>query len=109
LLIAAQYTFEFRRKELEDDDGERLRLERQEVERARAQAIVDNIPPDITTPTPPAQEEEVEVPKFEDISQEDIDNEFDDEFGDIEELQKEAADQKKVLKNPTTLTTGTSG
>jgi hypothetical protein len=42
LLIAAQYTFEFRKKELEDDDGERLRLERAEYERARAQRIVDN-------------------------------------------------------------------
>ena len=42
LLIASQYTFEFRRKELEDDDGERLRLEREEYERARAQRIVDN-------------------------------------------------------------------
>ena len=42
LLIAAQYTFEFRRKELEDDAGERLRLEREEYERARAQRIVDN-------------------------------------------------------------------
>ena len=42
LLIAAQYTFEFRRKELEDERGDRLRLEREEYERARAQAIVDN-------------------------------------------------------------------
>ena len=42
LLIASQYTFEFRKKELEDDDGERLRLERAEYERARAQRIVDN-------------------------------------------------------------------
>lgn len=42
LLIAAQYTFEFRRKELEDDRGERLRLEQAEYERARAQRIVDN-------------------------------------------------------------------
>ena len=42
LLIAAQYTFEFRKKEQEDDRGERLRLERAEYERARAQAIVDN-------------------------------------------------------------------
>lgn len=50
LLIAAQYTFEFRRKELEDDDGERLRLERAEYERARAQAIVDN--PGVTFDNP---------------------------------------------------------
>jgi hypothetical protein len=42
LLLAAQYTFEFRKKKLEDDSGERLRLERQEYERARAQRIVDN-------------------------------------------------------------------
>ena len=42
LLIAAQYTFDFRKKELEDENGERLRLEREEYERARAQAIVDN-------------------------------------------------------------------
>jgi hypothetical protein len=44
------YTFEFRRKELEDDDGERLRLEREEYERARAQRIVDN--PGFTPSTP---------------------------------------------------------
>ena len=61
LLLAAQYTFEFRRKELEDDDGERLRLEQAEYERARAQAIVDNVPPDIATPTPPAEEEKEQV------------------------------------------------
>ena len=58
LLIAAQYTFEFRRKELEDDDGERLRLERAEYERARAQAIVDNPVFNIDTPTPPAEQKE---------------------------------------------------
>ena len=39
LLIASQYTFEFRRKQLEDDNGERLR---QEYEQARAHRIVDN-------------------------------------------------------------------
>jgi len=58
LLIAAQYTFEFRRKELEDDDGERLRLERAEYERARAQTIVDNPVFNIDTPAPPAEEKE---------------------------------------------------
>ncbi|MDB4257137.1 hypothetical protein N9827_00590 [bacterium] len=57
LLIAAQYTFDFRRKELEDDNGERLRLEQAEYESLRAQHIVDNIPPDIATPAPPAEEE----------------------------------------------------
>ena len=47
LLIASQYTFEFRKKEFEDDSGERLRLEQEEYERARAQRIVDN--PGFTT------------------------------------------------------------
>ena len=61
LLLAAQYTFQFRREDLNDDDGERLRLERAEFERARAQAIVDNVPPDIATPTPPAEEEKEQV------------------------------------------------
>jgi peptidoglycan hydrolase-like protein with peptidoglycan-binding domain len=61
LLLAAQYTFEFRRKELEDETGERLRLEQADFERARAQAIVDNVPPDIATPTPPAEEEKEQV------------------------------------------------
>ena len=89
LLIAAQYTFEFNRKP-EDDDGERLR---REYEQARAQRIVDNIPPNYDVPTPP-EEEEVEEPKFEDVDQETLDKEFDDEFGDIEELQKED-NQKK--------------
>jgi len=81
LLIAAQYTFDFRRKELEDDDGERLRLEREEFERARAQRIVDNVPYNPDTPTPPKEEkaEEPEEPKFEDVDQETLDKEFDDE------------------------------
>ena len=82
LLIAAQYTFDFRRKELEDDNGERLRLERQEFERARAQAIVNNVPPNIDPVKVP---EELEVPKFEDINQEEIDNEFDGEFVGLED------------------------
>ena len=94
LLIASQYTFEFRRKELEDDDGERLRLERQEHERARAQRIVDNPGFTLDDPVPPTDEDPVEPtleePKYEDIDQETIDHEFDDEFGDIEELQKKS-------------------
>ena len=57
LLIAAQYTFEFRRKELEDDRGERLRLEREEFERARAQRIVDNPGVTFDNPVPPGVEE----------------------------------------------------
>ena len=57
LLIAAQYTFEFRKKELEDDNGERLRLEREEFERARAQRIVDNPRFTLDDPVPPGVEE----------------------------------------------------
>ena len=84
LLIAAQYTFEFRKKELEDDRGERLRLERQEHERARAQRIVDNpgftlddiVPPAVEDPVEPVLEE----PKYEDINQEAIDKEIVDSY-----------------------------
>ena len=57
LLIAAQYTFEFNRKP-EDDDGERLRRERAEYERARAQRIIDNPVYNIDTPAPPAEQKE---------------------------------------------------
>jgi hypothetical protein len=62
LLIASQYTFEFRRKELEDDNGERLRLERAEYERARAQRIVDNPGFTLDDPVPPTDEDPVEDP-----------------------------------------------
>ena len=81
LLIAAQYTFEFRRKELEDDRGERLRLEREEYERARAQRIVDNpgvtfddpVPSDISSPSEDdGQKEEADVTT--DIATADDDN-----------------------------------
>ena len=68
LLIASQYTFEFRRKQLEDDNGERLRLERREHERARAQRIVDNpgftlddlVPPTVEDPVESTLEEQKE-------------------------------------------------
>ena len=40
LLIASQYTFDFNRRK--DDSGERLRQERAEYERLRAQKIADN-------------------------------------------------------------------
>jgi len=64
LLIASQYTFEWRSRK--DDDGERLRLERQEFERARAQAIVDNpgvtfddpVPPNISSPSEDNEQKE---------------------------------------------------
>ena len=51
LLIASQYTFEWRRK---DDDGERLR----QYKKTRAQRIVDNPGYNIDDPTPPAEEKE---------------------------------------------------
>jgi hypothetical protein len=80
LLLAAQYTFQFRREDLNDDDGERLRLERQGFERARAQRIIDNPGFTLDDPVPPAVEDPVEPvleePKYEDIDQETIDNEF---------------------------------
>ena len=60
LLIASQYTFEFRRKQLEDDSGERLRLEREEFERARAQRIVDNPRFTLDDPVPPTDKDSVE-------------------------------------------------
>ena len=100
LLIASQYTFEFRRNQLEDDNGERLRLEREEYERARAQRIVDNVPPDNDIPTPP-EEEEVEEPKFEDVDQETLDKEFDeetvDQTKDWQELYGEVETEKERL------------
>ena len=54
LLIASQYTFEWR-KTRKDDDGDRLRR----YEQARAQRIVDNVPPNFNAPTPPKEKEEV--------------------------------------------------
>ena len=57
LLIAAQYTFDFNRKP-KDDDGERLRRERAEYDRARAQRIIDNPVYNIDTPAPPAEQKE---------------------------------------------------
>jgi len=92
LLIASQYTFEFRRKQLKDDNGERLRQEEfRKYEQARAQAIVDNIPPD-NDPVETPQEEEEEI-KFEDVDQETLDKEFD------EEPQKERVESSEELKD----------
>ena len=76
LLLAAQYTFQFRREDLDDDDGERLRLEQQEFERARAQRIVDNVPPPSDPIKVPEETQEVEVPIYVDVDQEAIDKEF---------------------------------
>ena len=105
LLIASQYTFDYIRRN-KDDDGERLRLEREEYERARAQRIVDNVPPDNDIPTPP-EEEEVDEPKFEDVDQETLDKEFDEEpvdqtkewqelYGEVETDTEEVESKKKT-------------
>ncbi len=92
LLIASQYTFDYLRRN-KDDNGERLRQEEfRAYEQARAQAIVDNVPPDNDIPTPP-EEEEVEEPKFEDVDQETLDKEFD------EEPQKKSIESSEELKN----------
>jgi hypothetical protein len=103
LLLAAQYTFQFRREDLNDDNGDRLRLEQQESERARAQRIVDNpgftlddiVPPAVEDPVEPAPEE----PKYEDIDQEAIDNEFAEE--DLQKKSIELSDElnKKSIPN----------
>ena len=58
LLIASQATFEMRKAKREAANGESLRLERAEYERARAQAIVDNPVFNIDTPAPPAEQKE---------------------------------------------------
>ena len=96
LLIASQYTFEFRRKQLEDDNGDRLRLEREEYERARAQAIVDNPGFTLDDPIPPTDEDPVEPtleePTYEDVDQETIDKEFN------EEPQKKSLEYSEELK-----------
>ena len=86
LLIASQYTFEWRHAKKEDD------FDFNSYERKRAQKIVDNVPPD-NDPVEAPQEEETE---YQDVDQETLDKEFDDEFGDIEELQKESVDQTRV-------------
>jgi len=77
LLIASQYTFEFHRRK--DDSGERLRLEREEYEQARAQRIVDNIPPDNDVP-PAAEDKKEDTTKewqelYEDVDKETLDKE----------------------------------
>jgi uncharacterized small protein (DUF1192 family) len=94
LLIASQYTFDFVRRN-KDDNGERLRR----YEQARAQRIVDNVPPDNDIPTPP-EEEEVEEPKFEDVDQETLDKEENDldKWNDwVETANKEA---EKEIEQP---------
>tara|TARA_B100000497_G_scaffold49846_1_gene57406 strand:+ start:2591 stop:4531 length:1941 start_codon:yes stop_codon:yes gene_type:complete len=81
LLIASQYTFEWRHTR-KDDDGERLR---REYEQARAQKIVDNIPPN-NNPVETHQEEETE---YQDVDQETLDKEFQDQTREWQELYDE--------------------
>ena len=91
LLIASQYTFEFRRKQFEDDSGERLRLEREEYERARAQAIVDNPGYNIDDPASTQEKEEVDgtVDEPTDSDIQDVDVEHD-------ERDREAVDEESL-------------
>ncbi|MBE27447.1 MAG: hypothetical protein CMN33_07165 [Saprospirales bacterium] len=81
LLIASQYTFEWRHTR-KDDDGERLR---REYEQARAQKIVDNMPPN-NDPVETHQEEETE---YQDVDQETLDKEFQDQTREWQELYDE--------------------
>ena len=89
LLIASQYTFEWRRK-LKDDDGERLRLQR-DYEQARAQKIVDNIPPN-NDPVAPAEETE-----YQDVDQETLDKEFEEEDNKVLKIAEEIMERDKEL------------
>ena len=92
LLIASQYTFEWRNTR-KDDNGERLR----QYEQARAQRIVDNVPPNYDVPTPP-EEEEVEEPKFEDVDQETLDKEFDQEVEPKKKVESSDVSKQRELE-----------
>jgi hypothetical protein len=92
LLIASQYTFEWRNTR-KDDNGERLR----QYEQARAQRIVDNVPPNYDVPTPP-EEEEVEEPKFEDVDQETLDKEFDEEVEPKKKVESSDVSKQRELE-----------
>jgi len=86
LLIASQYTFQFIKRSKQED------FDQTEYDRIRAQAIVNNIPP-----------------QFEDVSDEELQKELDDELGpadryeDIsdEELQKELDNEQNAQLPPT--------
>ena len=86
LLIASQYTFQFIKRSKQED------FDQAEYDRIRAQAIVNNVPP-----------------QFEDVSDEELQKELDDELGpadryeDIsdEELQKELDNEQNAQLPPT--------
>jgi hypothetical protein len=103
LLIASQYTFEWR-KTRKDDDGDRLRR----YEQSRAQRIVDNVPPNFNAPTPPEEKEEVnervDQPTDSNIQDDDVelderDREADDE-ADIPERSAVEEDQGQIPNSP---------
>jgi len=86
LLIASQYTFEWRNTR-KDDNGERLRR----YEQARAQRIVDNIPPNFNAPTPPEEKEEVN----ERVDQP-TDSNIQDDDVELDERDREANDEADI-------------
>jgi hypothetical protein len=112
LLIASQYTFEFRRKQFEDDSGERLR----QYEHARAQRIVDNPGYNIDDPAPTQEKEEVDErvdePTDSDIQDVDVehnerDRETDDEESlsgrsDVEPTEEQVPDSSKTQEGTST-------
>ena len=111
LLIASQYTFEWR-KPRKDDDGDRLRR----YEQARAQRIVDNVPPNFNAPTPPKEKEEVnervDQPTDSNIQDDDVelderDREADDEESlsgrsDVEPAEEQVLDSSETQEGTTT-------
>ena len=110
LLIASQYTFEWR-KTRKDDDGDRLRR----YEQARAQHIVDNVPPNFNAPTPPKEKEEVnervDQPTDSNIQDDDVepderDREADDEESlsgrsDVEPAEEQVPDSSETQERTT--------
>jgi len=89
LLIASQYTFDYLRRN-KDDDGERLRQEEfREYEHARAQRIVDNPGYNIDDPAPTQEKEEVDgtvdEPTDSDIQDVDVEHDERDREADDEE------------------------
>ncbi|MDC0002635.1 hypothetical protein OAP94_01540 [bacterium] len=110
LLIASQYTFEWR-KTRKDDDGDRLRR----YEQARAQRIVDNVPPNFNAPTPPKEKEEVnervDQPTDSNIQDDDVepderDREADDEESlsgrsDVEPAEEQVPDSSETQERTT--------
>ena len=90
LLIASQYTFEFIRKR-KDDDGDRLRQERNEYESLRAQKIADN--PGFTVDPPKEETQEDETSVQENESEENIESP-------AEEEKTEEPVQEEIVEEP---------